>query len=117
MRPPTPSTSRVAPIRSGATWCTLRAKKVGLSGLPSFCSLTVRFWVIQAGMLRPKAGQGERLRFSVHRISYRAPYTRILHGRRRRYRFSHAVAPASPGKGEPAGCALAAEAGLDSGAG
>src|SRR2546421_987931 len=31
MRPPTPSTSRVTPIRSGATSCTLRAKKLRLS--------------------------------------------------------------------------------------
>src|SRR5919202_4001063 len=31
MRPPTPSTSSVTPIRSGATSCTLRAKKLRLS--------------------------------------------------------------------------------------
>src|SRR3954469_15950292 len=31
MRPPTPSTSRVTPIRSGATSWTLRAKKLRLS--------------------------------------------------------------------------------------
>src|SRR5690242_11581294 len=30
MRPPTPSTSSVTPIRSGATSCTLRAKKLRL---------------------------------------------------------------------------------------
>ena len=41
---------------------------------------------------------------------------RTFHGRRRRYRFSHAAAPASPGKGEPAGRVVAAEAGLDPGA-
>src|SRR5436190_23999950 len=31
MRPPTPSTSSVTPMRSGATSCTLRAKKLRLS--------------------------------------------------------------------------------------
>src|SRR5262245_45556829 len=31
MRPPTPSTSSVTPIKSGATWCTLRAKNLRLS--------------------------------------------------------------------------------------
>ncbi len=35
MMPPTPSTSSVAPIRSGATSSTLRAKNARLSGLPS----------------------------------------------------------------------------------
>src|SRR6185312_16214061 len=34
MMPPTPLTSMVAPIRSGATSCTLRPKKARLSGLP-----------------------------------------------------------------------------------
>src|SRR5437868_1400214 len=34
MRPPTPSTSSVTPIRSGATSCTLRAKKLRLSTGP-----------------------------------------------------------------------------------
>src|SRR5439155_3727030 len=34
MRPPTPSTSSVTPIKSGATSCTLRAKKLRLSTRP-----------------------------------------------------------------------------------
>src|SRR5260370_34291444 len=36
-----------------------------------------------------------------------------VHGRRRRYRFSHTAAPASPRKGEPPGRVVAAEAGMD----
>ena len=138
MTPPTPSTSSVAPIRSGATSCTLRLKNERFSGLPrrgaaasaglgfrtilgenrsrnrrnsSLCC-TIR-QVSRAGSRSPPQAGCRRERHGLARYSR---HFRTEHGRPRRYRLRQPGTPASPRKGEPAGCAVAAEAGLDPGA-
>ena len=59
------------------------------------------------------AFRNEACRLSRHGLAKSSRNFRTEHGRRRRYRLRQSAAAASPGKGESARRAVAAEAGLD----